>query len=393
MMRRLRLGVPRAATTALLGTGLLLGASVTHHPGAADVGMRPVADDLPYRIEDAKKVSIDRLERDGGEHPRVGSTFHVRAGFAYQGEKTLRQARIAVTLSEQLSFRQEYGNCEYGTLARDPEIRTKHVAVCLVDTEIEPGESVDLPPLAVQVDEFALSENVFVEGWTPMAWSADRWRDRHRGQGGELSLLKRTDSAPPAAARPGRGWSDGVDVPVENTWDLQVTGATLKGGKGDTVTAGLAMDFHGADVGAQSSVENDDPFARVEVRLPGGVSVVRAPEDCRNTRGKPRLYVCDYGLKTDGFDEPVLRDGFHKPFPFELRIDDPSRLTGGNVRIAASASVLRADSDHGNSTAPITFERNDRWTRMAWAAAAGAGALALAGLLAALLVRARRRAR
>ncbi|MEU1408655.1 hypothetical protein ABZ471_41355 [Streptomyces sp. NPDC005728] len=378
--------------------GLLLGAPATRGPGSADVGLLPAASALlqAKSAGDEDRLTLDRLDQDGGELMHVGSTFHVHAGFTYHGEQALRQVRVSVTLSEGLSFTTEYSNCEYGTAVHRPEIKTFHTVLCLIDMRVEPGESLDLAPIALKVGESALWEHVDVADATSMAWSGAKWQDRHRGRGKKLTLVKRTGGVPPAA-RKTEGMSNGrVDVPVDNAWDLEVTGAAVKGKKGDTVTADLALDFHGADVEAQRSVENDDPFANVEVRLPEGVTVVSAPKDCWRSTKEPTPYLCGYGLKTNGFDVPVLRDGFHKAFPFKLRIDNPSKLTRGRIRMDAPAKRLRDDADPSNSTAPITIEAvggSGGSGRTAWGVAAGAGALALTGLLTVALVRACRRTR
>ncbi|MEU0438162.1 hypothetical protein ABZ153_42645, partial [Streptomyces sp. NPDC006290] len=150
--------------------------------------------------------------------------------------------------------------------------------------------------------------------------------------------------------------------------------------------------------------ENSVPFARAEVQFPQGVTVLSTPELCDlgNSRTRKPFYLCNYGLYTNSFDIPMLQDGFHIAYPFRLRIDDPSKLTGGRIRVDAPAERLRGDADPENSTAAITIEaigEADRaggaggWTTTAWTAAAGAGALALTGLLTAALVRARRRTR
>ncbi|KAB1989901.1 hypothetical protein [Streptomyces triticiradicis] len=74
--------------------------------------------------------------------------------------------------------------------------------------------------------------------------------------------------------------------------------------------------------------------------------------------------------------------------------DGTSELTGGSISLDAPAEVLQEDADHANSTARITVDAvggPDRTARTAWTVAAGAGALAVTGLLAAALLRARRR--
>ncbi|WP_406836184.1 hypothetical protein ACICHK_06730 [Streptomyces sp. AHU1] len=211
-------------------------------------------------------------------------------------------------------------------------------------------------------------------------------------------------SAACAAAMAGLGWyllGGSAVTHGGKGWDMEVTGDALKGRKGETLTADLSMDFHGAPVQAQLDAENSVPFARVEVRFPEGVTVLSVPELCElgNSRTRKPFYLCEYGLLTTGFDVPMLRDGFHVDFPFEVRIDDTSELGGGRLRVDAPAERLKGDTDPGNSTAPITVEAigvpggsgpAGGSGPTAWAVAAvGGGALVPAGLTAFVLVRRR----
>ncbi|MFR9793017.1 hypothetical protein ACL07V_30855 [Streptomyces sp. MB22_4] len=173
-----------------------------------------------------------------------------------------------------------------------------------------------------------------------------------------------------------------------------MTGAALEGRKGEALTARLALDFHGAGVRAQLDSENSIPFARVEVRFPEGVTVTSVPEGCGrgDVLSRPPCYLREYGLRTNGFDVPMLRDGFHREYPFGVRIDDPSRLTGDTIRVDAPAERPRPDADPENSTAPLTFEAGGSTAGRGTPArtvAGGAAAAALAGLLALVLVRRR----
>ncbi|MFI9251904.1 hypothetical protein [Streptomyces sp. NPDC053069] len=305
----------------------------------------------------------------------------------------LRQVPVSVEVSEGLSFTTEYSNCYYGTEVQPRTVETHHRALCLIDMQVAPGRSVDLAPVALKVGKRALRKDVAVRAATGMDWSGGEWRDIHRGRGGELTLAQRTAGVPPAARRTG-GMSYGLlGVPVHNAWDLEVTGAALKGRKGETLTAHLSLDHHGADVAAQPDSENSVPFARVEVRFPEGVTVLSTPKLCGVPNSRKRThYRCEYGLYTSGFEVPVLRDGFHVDYPFKMRIDDPSRLTGGMIRVDAPPERLRDDADPRNSTAPLTIEAAGAaggFGPTAWAVAAGAAAAVLTGLLA--LGRRRRR--
>ncbi|WRZ91631.1 hypothetical protein OHB54_22660 [Streptomyces sp. NBC_01007] len=404
MIRGIGLGRVRAVTAAVLGAGLLVGVPVALGPGRVDVRVLPAGSSRVLRAQsagDEDRLTLDRLEQDGGKLMHGGSTFHVRAGFTHHGERALRRVAVSISATERLSFTTEYSNCEYGIeVQTSPENRVLRKAVCLIDVRVERGESVDLAPVALKAGRLARDERVFV-GAVPegAGWSYGPWRDRHRGRGKQLTLARRVGSVPPAARRTDGMSESSLDVPVDNPWDLEVTGAALKGRKGEAVTAGLALDFHGADVQAQLDAENSIPFARVEVQFPEGVTVLSTPEHCGlgNIRARKPFYLCEYGLYTNSFDVPMLRDGFHIAYPFKLRIDDPSRLTGGRILVDAPAERLRDDADPTNSTAPITIEAIEAIGEAggsggaAWAAAAGAGVLALTGLLAVALVRARRR--
>ncbi|MFD5813709.1 hypothetical protein [Streptomyces sp. NPDC127038] len=384
-------------TAAVLGGGLLLGVPVTHGPGQGDAGLLPAGSSHALRTESAEDedgLTLDRLEQDGGKLIRAGSTFHVRGGFTYRGERALRQIAVSMTVSEGISFATEYSNCEYGTQEPfSPELRGSRQAVCLIDARVESGESVDLTPVALKAGGLAAggAVDMTVGEAEKRGWSGLKWRDRHRGRGEELTLARRTGSVPPAARQTAGTYSI-LFVSMDNPWDLEVRGAVPKGRKGETVTADLALDFHGANVTAQHSTENDDPFANVEVRLPKGVTVLSTPKKCSLTYLKAvNIYTCNYGLYTDGFDEPLLRDGFHIAYPFKLRIDDPSKLTGGSIRVVdAEKRPLRGDADPKNNTAPITTGTADDSGATTWTVAASAAAVALTGLLAATLIRTRR---
>ncbi|MEU8032482.1 hypothetical protein AB0C13_28250 [Streptomyces sp. NPDC049099] len=131
------------------------------------------------------------------------------------------------------------------------------------------------------------------------------------------------------------------------------------------------------------------------MRFPEGVTVLSTPKLCGVPNSRKRThYRCEYGLCTSGFEVPVLRDGFHVDYPFKVRIDDPSKLTGGMIRVDAPPERLRGDADPRNSTAPLTIEAAGAaggFGPTAWAVAAGAAAAVLTGLLA--LGRRRRRSR
>ncbi|WP_406839619.1 hypothetical protein ACICHK_32120 [Streptomyces sp. AHU1] len=382
---------------------------VTHQPGQGDAGSLPAGSSrvLPAEsAEDEDRLTFDRLEQDGGKLIHGGSTFRVRGGFTYHGERALRQVAVSMKVSEGISFATEYSNCEYGTEEpSSPEFRGSRQALCLIEARVESGESVDLAPIPLKAGSLASSGDVdmTVGKIEQRGWSNRKWRDRHRGRGEELTLARRTGSVPPAAGRAGGTHSPLFEdthgvlfVPMDNPWDFEVTGTALKGRKGGRVTADLALDFHGANVWAQHSIENDDPFANVEVRLPKGVTVLSDPEKCKITDRRPvKTYTCEYGVYTSDFEVALLRDGFHIAYPFELRIDDPSRLTGGRIRVVdAQGRPLRGDADPGNNTAPITAPVTtgaaDGSGATAWAVAASTAAVALTGLLAAALIRTRR---
>ncbi|WP_256638942.1 hypothetical protein [Streptomyces murinus] len=376
MNRRVRLGGAGAAAAAVM----VLGAQAPVAYGAGQ--------------GDADRLTLDRLGRDGPETLDVGSAFEVRAGFTHHGKRPLRRIVISLDASEGLSFTREYRNCVYGTEARNISARAEYRALCLIRTRVEPGESIDLTPLSLKVGKGALEEHVGVSYAIAMQAPYSQWRNIHRGRGEELTAAPRTGVVPPDERRYTDLLSAQRDVSVDNAWDMEVKGAALKGRKGETLTARLALEHHGASVRAQLDAENSIPFARVEVRFPKGVKVVSVPEGCGrgDVRSRPPYYLCEYGLYTTGFDLPVLRDGFHMDFPFKVRIDDPSELGAGTVRVDAPAERLRDDADPGNSTAPITVEAigaSDGPGPLVPAAVAGA--MALAGLLAFALVRRRAR--
>ncbi|NEB78514.1 hypothetical protein G3I40_25280 [Streptomyces sp. SID14478] len=83
-------------------------------------------------------------------------------------------------------------------MQQNPANQAHRKASCLVDMRLEPGESIDLAPIAVEADEKGLWETVRVESATG-DWRGP-WRDVHRGRGTALTLAPSRGG--PAACRP-----------------------------------------------------------------------------------------------------------------------------------------------------------------------------------------------
>ncbi|MEU6817847.1 hypothetical protein [Streptomyces sp. NPDC046860] len=329
---------------------------------------------------DDPSLTHARVERVGGGTLRPGDTPRVRASFTNSGTRALDRVPVELVITDGLAFAAEYRNCTYGTEARsDAALLTRHRAMCLIDARVGPGESFELAPFGLRVGRYASGEEVAVqEAMTPDR-PGEGMRDVHRGRGAELTLTKRNGAPPPADpddVTPSRG---DLSLRVENAWDIEVKGAALSGRQGETVTADLEMLFHGAAVQAQLDAENSIPFTRVAVRFPEGVSVVGVPKLCgrENSHRENRPYLCEYGLYTNGFDLPLLRDGFRVHWPFRLRIDAPGRLTGGEVRVDGPAERLRADADHSNDRAVVGVRAAPRSSVRTTVLRAAGGALVL----------------
>ncbi|BDH07772.1 hypothetical protein HEK131_49990 [Streptomyces seoulensis] len=267
---------------------------------------------------------------------KPGAVLGTTAGFTQYSARGLDGVYVRASLSPGLSFTKEFSNCEYGDEGYGSG------ALCYVETPVEPGHAYDVGSFPFKVDGTALAE-----GWV-VTVSAERpsypeLSHSHRGDGPRLNLGERP-SGPGILQRGGASAS----VQADNTLDLQVLGTTVDGKAGQVVRAKLGVRNNGAAVVRQwyGSDRGDDPGTIVQVTVPAGTTAVDVPERCKATgESGAQVYWCYQDLDDTWFEVGQLT-----PYDFGLRIDKPSALAPGSVKLTRPKS----DDNNKNNTAAIT---------------------------------------
>ncbi|MEU7473914.1 hypothetical protein AB0A94_36340 [Streptomyces sp. NPDC044984] len=185
-----------------------------------------------------------------------------------------------------------YDACAY-TTADGGDYAPSNKAVCTFDQVLAPGDSFELPePLTVRLAPHALNERLDI--------------DVEPG-GGAQDIDSDNDYT-------------ALQIGVENTADFSVTGDTVSGAAGETVTAELTFKNDGP--AWFGNLGSGDPVAEVRLVVPEGTTVTGVPSGCSprtldggyhpQRTGAPR-YDC-------GLPYWVLEDT-RRTFAFSVRVD------------------------------------------------------------------------
>ncbi|MEU6276316.1 hypothetical protein ABZ871_28480 [Streptomyces populi] len=344
---------------------------------------------------DIKDVGFVQDRATGKVDGKVKPGAEVRpgAGFTYFGANTLKGTDLSMHAAHG-SFEQEFGNCTYGKLPipmdSDPGTLTDltfPAAVCHFDNTIEVGDSFDVSPGPLGIDDDALGTALISQ-----LGDTDQLRkmtDVHPGKGPELKLVPRPDSTPPGKPQ---SRDLGPAYTVDTTADIEAVGASVEGRQGDVVTMQVGYRDNGpAGVRTWTGTEPlEDPSVVTTVTIPPGTTAVRVPKRCwaessRESEPGGRSYHCR-GENNDWW----VGSGERLVWSFDLRIDKVSALKPGKV----SLEVLReSDSNTRNDTAAIIVKMPGATGSGAVPWIAGTAGVLAAGVGTALFARARGRRR
>ncbi|WP_449350475.1 hypothetical protein [Streptomyces shaanxiensis] len=185
-----------------------------------------------------------------------------------------------------------YDACTYTSTDGDDYAPSSN-AICTFDQVLAPGDSFELPePLTVRLAPHALNERLDIDV-EPGGGAQDIDSDN------DYTVLQ---------------------IGAENTADFSVTGDTVSGAAGETVTADLTFENNGP--AWFGNLGSGDPVARVRLVVPEGTTVTGVPSGCSprtlsggyypNRTGAPR-YDCSLPYW-------VLEDT-RRTFAFSLRVD------------------------------------------------------------------------
>ncbi|MFG2682796.1 hypothetical protein [Streptomyces sp. NPDC048392] len=272
---------------------------------------------------------------------RAGDTYEAPLAFRNVGSTSADGVVLRFGGTRGLSFPDSYDNCSYAEENEDNLIRYQKVALCTFEGEFPPGLAYELSePVKVKTAGFALGD-IFHYGFDAVgaeeAGALRSGADYRQGSGRTLTL------------EPVKGGGSGdytknaeIDLATQNSYDLDLTGARVAGGQGETVTVDIGLSNHGpAWIGSLRAGGEPIGFT---VQIPEGATVVDSP--CRPMSEKtPSEYRCFA-------DTPFLEDD-ERSFPFKLRVDKV--VEGAKGRIALPDSDDPWEGDPSNDTGWIVL--------------------------------------
>lgn len=263
---------------------------------------------------------------------KAGDTLQAPLGFRNAGGQDGKGAVLKVHGSHGLLFEERYENCTYTETTTGSLLRQGTDVVCVFPGTFKAGAAYELSaPMAIGTRDYAAFDIVHYRFSTGTASGSGT-----PGDGPALTLRE----VPGADAGDYATYTE-LDFPTGTPVDLELTGASVKGGQGDTVEAELGFRNNGP--AWISSLRSGGEPIRFTVGTPEGTTVTKAPTNCRqaNVEDK-REYFCSVAT-------PMLPD-VSFDLPFELRID---KVVPGAKGKAALPEGGRPDSDPSNDTAWI----------------------------------------
>ncbi|MGV9940646.1 hypothetical protein [Streptomyces sp. NPDC003401] len=226
------------------------------------------------------------------EDGRPGDERTIPFEVTNNGNESANGLTVKIYASYGLTDLSRYDACTYTTTDGDDYAPSSR-AVCTFDRVLAPGDSFELPePLTVRIAPHALNERLDL-GVEPGDGAQD------------------IDSLNDYTV---------VQIGVDSTADFSVTGDTVSGTVGRTVTAGLTFANNGP--AWFGNIVSGDPVAKVRLIVPEGTTVTGVPSGC-----SPRTLAGGYHPKQTGAPRYdcnlpywVLQDT-RRTFAFSLRVD------------------------------------------------------------------------
>ncbi|WP_097869212.1 peptidase, partial [Streptomyces sp. rh34] len=276
---------------------------------------------------------------------QAGSAFSTPLTFLNKGTEEVPVSYVTYVVSPGLQADEMHKNCSYYTIPSHDEIPDSHVAACKIDQPLKPGVVYGTEkPLSLKALDSALNDDLRVRIGVvePDPDEGDSGStDPVQGTGDPLTLVEKgpaTDADRKNHPEPAAS----ADVTAANTADFGLTGAELKGGVGDKVTATVKFANKGP---ARVQGEMDQSVTTVDIRIPKGTSVVKAHGYCDAVT--TTHYRC-------GTSQSWVDAGGGESYPFVLRIDKAVGRTTGEVSFSGQERPF--DRNAANDTAQIVID-------------------------------------
>ncbi|MEU8651932.1 hypothetical protein [Streptomyces sp. NPDC048737] len=226
------------------------------------------------------------------EDGRPGDERTIPFKVTNNGNESANGFTVKLYASYGLTALTRYDACTY-TTTDDNDYAPSNKAVCAFDQVLAPGDSFELPePLTVRLAPHALNERLDL-GIEP-------------GDGAQ-DIDSQNDYAV-------------VQIGADSTADFSVTGDTVSGTPGQTVTAELTFKNNGP--AWFGNIVSGDPVAKIRLIVPEGTTVTGVPSGC-----SPRTLAGGYHPKQTGAPRYdcnlpywVLEDT-RRTFAFSVRVD------------------------------------------------------------------------
>lgn len=282
-----------------------------------------------------------------------GSATEVSFTVKNKGDGPATRVALFLDGSQGLTFAKQYSNCRYEESPAQDEGPAQVNAVCDIEQTLEPGVVyVPEEPVGVNILDRALYEQLIAT----IQPDSIAFPDGTQHGGGADPVLRLVAQEPPAD--PGAAYGGmqlDVDITAENTADFALTGASVKGKAGDTVTAEVTFANRGP-AWARNDVYG--PIGVFDVGIPKGTTVTKVPEFCLPVGSDGKTLKAATGASDYRCTTPYnyADEDSERPYAFDLRIDKVTQNATGKVAFVKGDhrwGTLPFDENPKNNTAEI----------------------------------------
>ncbi|NEB04751.1 hypothetical protein [Streptomyces sp. SID13726] len=289
------------------------------------------------------ELTVNELADRKGDKP--GTAFDTPVTVSNTGSVPADGVQLRVQTTPGLAYADRFSNCVYSKVPDDYGATQR--ALCTFDTVVEPGKRYRLDqPLKLDVTKQALYEFVSREA-LPLPGTPTV-----SGSGPKLALVPDGTAA-----------GDGTElarqyVSVVNTADMVAGGDTAEGAPGDLVHVDVTLGNEGP-ARVENNVDDDQPALLFTV--PTGTEAVEIPERCSVWNPEAESGT---GERTPGAAQYICQPrpnefevGDTRTFTFGLKIRAGAETTTGEAEATTSyGNTMEFDDHHANDTADVTVE-------------------------------------
>ncbi|MFJ9520958.1 hypothetical protein ACIRPK_22225 [Kitasatospora sp. NPDC101801] len=323
------------------------------HITATSSNAAPATLDLEIVIG-GPRLELKRIPEQSGVKP--GSTIAAALEITNSGALPANRVVLEFSTEEMLRFEQRYANCRYGVNEPDGWVHSTGM-VCVIESRIEPGETVTVDPIRVGVTASAYAAQIFFRVFANLTTKYDGILEGFTlgpGDGPRLTFGKPetsvADVGGPNLVGNYREFTS-LEVKADNSADFEAVGAwaPADGGRTGALTVGLRN--HGpASILDRSG---GDQLPMIRFKLPQGVTASKVPPSCHEVPSEGGStpeegnFQCAVGSWAP--------NGLVKTYEFQL--DVPAEDAAVTVRLAPGVTDLPLDRNRDNDRVKVLLGR------------------------------------